>query len=75
MNWKPWAKNKPKENFVFEIRKSDVLPLTEFLAGRAVVIGDEKWHNAKFGHRLHLVALDMAKPEALKDKAFLNHFA
>lgn len=74
MNWKQWAKTKPNPRLVFEIRRSDVIPLTHFLAGRPVALGTESKHDAKFGHRLFLTALDLANPQALKDTAFLKHF-
>ena len=75
MNWKPWAKHRPDPRFVFEIYKSDVIPLANFLAGRPVILGDENRHDAQFGHRLFLIALDLANPEVFKDRNYFGHFA
>lgn len=75
MNWKPWAKTRPNPELVFEISRRDVIPLAEFLAGRPVVLGNETRHDAKFGHRLHLVALDLANPEALRDKSYFQQLS
>ena len=70
--WKPWAKNKPNPRLVFEIRKQEFPKLVNFLAGRPITFGTPEKHDASFGHRLYLTALDIQNPLTRHDHEFFE---